>query len=566
MAHLVCGDPTIADQAVSIVVRADVSILLLVLLSLLLVAAVLTMLFQRRRQRGLYEAERQLREKLAEDARRVRFLLDEAMDGIVLTDDGGAVVEANRSYARMLGYDLDVVRHLHIWDWDVRLDTREKYLAAYPRVLREPGQFEACFRRADGSLLDVEVAHSPVLWDGRWCSFSVCRDVTERKRAEAALRQSEHQFRLFTEIVPLHTWMTTPDGQAYYFNQYWYAYTGLTPEQSLGRGWIDALHPDDLRETATRWQAAVQAGEPFMVETRIRRHDGTYRWFLARALPARDPDGSIVRWLGTSSDVDDIKTEQSRLEASLASRTRDLVAARDQAETASRVKDIFLATMSHELRTPLNSIIGFSELMLAGIAGDLNEEQQRQLEIVRRSGHQLLGLISEVLDISKIETGQLVLEPEPLALAPILEEQRQAFEIQAADCGLALEVRLPDPGLVVLGDPKRVRQVLGNLLSNAIKYTDTGGVRLWTAREDGYVRVTVEDTGIGVAPEDLPHLFKPFYRAASGRTRQRDGTGLGLAVSRRLVLAMGGSIDAASEPGRGSRFTFTLPLAGAATD
>lgn len=512
--------------------------------------------------------ERELRRKLEDDARRMRFLLDEAVDGIVLTDDQGAVVDANRSYARMLGYDQASVLTLHIWDWDQQLDTREKYLAAYPQAARgavdterKPGRFEAVFRRSDGSTIDVEVSYTPVLWDGRWCAFSICRDITDRKQTDARLRQSEQEFRLFAEFVPMMTWMADPRGEIYYLNQRWYDYTGMRPEQSVGQGWTRALHPDDAAAAAPAWKDSVETGAPFAYELRARRHDGTYRWFLSRGMPVRDASGHVVRWIGISTDVDDIKNAQARLEETLALRTQDLIAARDQAESANRVKDIFLATMSHELRTPLNAIIGFSELMLAGITGAMNEEQTRQLEIIRKSGHQLLGLITEVLDISKIETGQLVLQPAPLELAPLLDEQRQAFEIQAGERSLRLDVELPDGDLRAVGDPKRVRQVLGNLLSNALKYTDAGTVRVWAERTGHEARIIVEDTGIGIAPRDVANLFQPFYRAESGTGPQREGTGLGLAVSRRLARAMGGDIVVASEVGHGSRFSFTLPLA-----
>jgi PAS domain S-box-containing protein len=420
-------------------------------------------------------------------------------------------------------------------------------------------RFDACFRRRDGSTIDVEVAMTQVVWSGRPCSFAVCRDETARRREQEALRQSEQQFRTFTELVPLLTWMTTHDGQAFYVNRRWCDYTGLTLEQSRGMGWKQCVHPDDAARVSAAWANVVATGDEYSMEVRFRRRDGMYRWFLARALPTRDADGRITRWLGICSDIDDMKHARSHLEEALAARTRDLVTARDQAEAASRVKDIFLATMSHELRTPLNSIIGFSELMLAGLAGEMTDEQHRQLTIISKSGRHLLDLISEVLDISKIETGKLTMELEALDVRALLEEQRAAFEVQASERGLELHCDLPPPGLQVLGDPKRVRQVLGNLLSNAIKYTDDGRVTVRAEPHAGTVRIVVEDTGIGITAADITNLFRPFYRA--GGSTGRHGTGLGLVISRRLVEAMGGEIDVQSESGRGSRFWFTLPRA-----
>ena len=247
------------------------------------------------------------------------------------------------------------------------------------------------------------------------------------------------------------------------------------------------------------------------------------------------------------------------LERLVEDRTRELVVARDLAESSNRVKDIFLATMSHELRTPLNSIIGFSEILLGGLAGELNGEQKTQLGIVHKSGQQLLALIGDVLDISKIEAGQLRLDLTRVPLQDVLVEQCQAFQLQARERGLELEFERPPEPIVVVADAQRLRQVLGNLMSNALKFTDHGSVGLVVERLDDRVRITVHDSGVGIAPEDLPNLFKPFRRLAPRQGGSRDGTGLGLAISHRLVQAMGGEMGVSSEPGRGSRFWFTLP-------
>jgi signal transduction histidine kinase len=249
------------------------------------------------------------------------------------------------------------------------------------------------------------------------------------------------------------------------------------------------------------------------------------------------------------------------LERLVGERTRELVAARDVAESANRVKDIFLATISHELRTPLNSIIGFSDILLGGLAGELNREQKTQLGIIHKSGQQLLALIGDVLDISKIEAGQLRLDLARVPLQEMLLEQRRVFELQARERGLALEFDYPPEPIEVIADAQRLRQVIGNLMSNALKFTDRGSVGLLAERLGDRVRITVHDSGVGIAADDQLNLFKPFRRLAPRQGGSRDGTGLGLAISHRLVGAMGGEMGVSSEPGRGSRFWFTLPSA-----
>ena len=266
-------------------------------------------------------------------------------------------------------------------------------------------------------------------------------------------------------------------------------------------------------------------------------------------------------------------TEEVRSRAEALERTAAaLEEARDAAQSADRLKSAFLATMSHELRTPLNAIIGFTGIILKGMAGPLTPEQSRQLGMVQAASRHLLALINDVLDISKIEAGELRVAAEPFDLAASVARVTATVAPLAQKKGLALEVgAVPPPGEAV-GDGRRVEQVLLNLVGNAVKFTEAGSVALtaeavadYRPREDAApvpaVRLRVADTGIGIAPEDMAKLFQPFRQVDSTLSRKHEGTGLGLAICRRLADLMGGRIDAESRPGEGSVFTFTLPLA-----
>jgi len=247
-----------------------------------------------------------------------------------------------------------------------------------------------------------------------------------------------------------------------------------------------------------------------------------------------------------------------------------LAQARDAAEAADRVKSAFLATMSHELRTPLNSIIGFTGIVLRGLAGPLTDEQNRQLTMVRGSAHHLLALINDVLDISKIEAGQVQMERRPYALAAVVDKVMGVVAPLAAHKGLALQARNSADIGEMAGDARRVEQVLLDLMGNAIKFTEQGSVTLELQRRDGWqaapgapevdaVEVSIVDTGIGIRPEDQALLFQPFRQVDSTLSRSHEGTGLGLAISHRLVGMMGGQIEVQSHWQQGSRFTVTLP-------
>ena len=258
------------------------------------------------------------------------------------------------------------------------------------------------------------------------------------------------------------------------------------------------------------------------------------------------------------------------LERRVAERTRELAEARHAAEAADRLKSTFLATMSHELRTPLNSIIGFTGIVAQGLAGPLNEEQKKQLGMVRDSARHLLALINDVLDISKIEAGELVVAAEPYDLPATIRKVAGSVGPLAGKKGLSLTVAVADGVGRMVGDARRVEQVLLNLLGNAIKFTEAGSVVLTAeptpdpgGREGAgpgpAVRVRVADTGIGIRPEEMTKLFRPFSQIESDLSRKQEGTGLGLAICRRLAALMGGSVEAESRWGEGSVFTLVLP-------
>ena len=238
----------------------------------------------------------------------------------------------------------------------------------------------------------------------------------------------------------------------------------------------------------------------------------------------------------------------------------DLAIAKDRAEAADQLKSAFLATMSHELRTPLNSIIGFTGILLQGLGGPINEEQAKQLKMVKNSASHLLSLISDVLDISKIEAGQLTVASDPLELKTAIFNVVQSVRPLAEKKGLVLTMDVAEDVRSVSADERRVEQILLNLLSNAVKFTEVGGIVVRCMREAGYYVTTVTDTGIGIVAEDQALLFKPFYQIDTGLNRKYEGTGLGLSICKKLIELMGGSIWVESRPGKGSTFGFTLPV------
>ncbi|HEX8293113.1 MAG TPA: PAS domain S-box protein [Pyrinomonadaceae bacterium] len=384
-----------------------------------------------------------------------------------------------------------------------------------------------------------------------------CWESIERARAARSLRESEAKLRTLTNTVPALVWVSGPDGFASEFNDRWFEYTGMTPEQSAGLGWGDAVHPDDRERCFAAWGEARAHASPYEVELRYRRADGEYRWFLARAVPVGDADGSVGTWFGTSIDIEERKRAEAEREE-LLGRERE---ARAEAEQANRLKDEFLATVSHELRTPLTAILGWAHLLRGG--GLPGDGAVRALETIERNARSQSQLIDDLLDVSRIVTGKLRLDVVPVTPHSFIDAAVEAVRPAAEAKGVRLQ-KVVDTGVeTVMGDPARLQQVVWNLLTNAVKFTPRGGrVQVRLERVNSHVEIAVADTGEGIAPEFLPHVFERFRQADQRTTRQHGGLGLGLAIVRHLVELHGGTVRADSGgEGAGSTFTVELPVA-----
>jgi PAS domain S-box-containing protein len=386
------------------------------------------------------------------------------------------------------------------------------------------------------------------------------KDTTDadRHRAEEALRASEERFRILAEATPHFVWNAESDGTIDYINPQWCEYTGLTVEESrAGKHHETAIHPDDVQRVRETWAACSVLGEPFEMQYRLRRaSDGVYRWFLARAAPIRDAQGRILQWLGTAMDVDDYKRADEERRQLLDSER----AARSEAERVSRVKDEFVATLSHELRTPLNAILGWTQLLRAKASDPAMVGQG--LEVIERNARVQAQMISDLLDVSRIISGKIRLDPRPLDLAAVVENAVQSVRFTAESKGIALERDFAAPEIPLAGDPDRLQQVVWNFLSNAIKFTPAGGrVRIELQSLDGTARVRVSDTGQGFPPDLAPSLFERFRQADASSTRRHGGLGLGLSIAKEMVELHGGTIGAESPgEGQGAVFWISLPL------
>ncbi|HOS77182.1 MAG TPA: ATP-binding protein [Syntrophales bacterium] len=387
-------------------------------------------------------------------------------------------------------------------------------------------------------------------------------------RADVSLRQSGKKYRDIFDNAVMGIYQSTPEGLYRSVNPTLARIFGYTtPEEMIAdvkdiRREVYVNPEDRTRFMRTLEQKDVVRG----FETEFKRRDGSRFWVSINGKAVRDAQGNVVHYEGTIEDITaqklaerELATYRAHLEKLVKERTAELEIAKDRAEAADRIKSAFLATMSHELRTPLNSIIGFTGILLQGIVGPLNDEQKKQLGMVRGSAQHLLSLINDVLDISKIEAGQLRMTDEPFDLREALEKTVASARPLAEKKGLALSCAVSDGIDRITADRRRVEQVLLNLISNAVKFTERGSVTVECRSDGDQVRISVTDTGIGIRPEDRETIFQAFRQVDSGVNRRYEGTGLGLPISRRLVELMGGRIEIESEWGSGSTFSFSLP-------
>jgi PAS domain S-box-containing protein len=388
-------------------------------------------------------------------------------------------------------------------------------------------------------------------------NLSLQAEVAVRKQTEKQLRQSQQQLAAAQEMAHLGSWNWDITSDGVTWSQELYRIFGLRPGEFIPNfeNYLARVHPADRERARQVIEEALQSHQPFRIEERLVRPDGSLRVIESRGEVKTDAQGQPLAMAGICLDI----TERKQAEQALRARNEELRIATEQAQAADRLKSAFLATMSHELRTPLNAILGFTGIILQGLAGPLTAEQRNQLGMVRVSGQHLLALINDVLDLSKIEAGEMKVSLAPFDLRAAIEKTAATVRPLADEKGLALRVAIAPAVGTLTSDQRRVEQILLNLLNNAIKFTSQGEVAL-TAEADGtLVRLRITDTGMGIKPEDLLILFKPFQQLDSSTTRQFEGTGLGLAICQRLAGLLGGTIQVESEWGKGSAFTVTLP-------
>ncbi|HOC18220.1 MAG TPA: PAS domain S-box protein [Vicinamibacterales bacterium] len=483
----------------------------------------------------------------------------------------GRLLDANPAFTEIAGYSREefegrTASELGLWP---KPEDREGAIAE----LRRHGFFRnraQSIRVKSGEIREFLASGELLSIAGEPVMLSTWLDITERRRTEKALEESESFYRQTLESIPGMVFTTRPDGYCDYQSQQWVDFTGVPMPEHLGEGWALLLHPDDRPRALAAWRAAVEGRAPYDLEYRVRRHDGHYEWFKVRGVPIHDAAGHVVRWFGVAANIDAMKRVEEELAA------------------ASRAKDQFIAQLSHELRTPLTPAVAAMSLLRTDVR--LPADVRGTLAMVSRNLDLEVRLIADLLDVSRVVSGKLQMEKRPVDVAASLREAAAVVERDLEEKEQALAIEMPAAPYPVMGDAARLQQVFWNLLRNAMKFSPEGSHIVVRARVEPVERCPVEpvtcgggvkecplpapaeghhggnlvveviDRGSGIHPDILPRLFNAFEQ--DERARGLGGLGLGLSICKAIVEMHGGSIAARSAgPGLGSTFSVRLPLA-----
>lgn len=467
-----------------------------------------------------------------------------SVDGILLVDTKGKIISFNHRFIELWNMPQHIV--------DANDDEAALYYATTQLI--HPEQFiekvKSLYEHPDEISLDelefkdgkiIERYGYPVkAKDGSYYAWSwMFRDITEQRKAERAIQASEKRFRLLADSMPHHIWTGDAKGNLNYFNQSVFDYSGLTLEQINRDGWLQIVHPDDREENIKQWTESLKTGNDFLFEHRFKRYDGEYRWHLSRAVPQKDAKENITIWVGASTDIQKLKEEEQR-------------------------KGDFIKMVSHELKTPVTSIKGYVQLLLSmlqpGEKVDLSAIPfQSSLQRIDKQVLRLTRLIEEMLDLSRVEESKLDLKNNTFSINDLVTETVE--DVLHTSVSHSINITANADGKIN-GDRDRIQQVLINFINNAIKYSPHNKVVdvAIDAASGNHIAVSVKDSGIGINKSELEKIFERFYRVSGKNEEMYSGFGIGLFIASQIIERHHGKILVESELGKGSVFTFVLPL------
>ncbi len=482
-------------------------------------------------------------ETLKKSEERFRTLFENHSVIILLDPDTGNIIDANHAAADFYGWSVEQLKQMHIQQ--ITNVSSDEVMVNMDKIrASKQNQFLFRHRRADGSIRDVEVFSNKIELEGKDILYAIIHDVTERILAEHQL----HKLSVVVEQSPAIVVITDPDGNIEYVNPMFVEVTGYSAEEARGQNpriLKSGLMSKKVYEEL--WQTILSGGV-WSGELQNKKKNGEFYWDQAVISAIRNKENVITNFVAVKVDI----TEQKKIFA-------ELTAAKEKAEESDRLKSAFLANISHEIRTPMNGILGFAQLLkephLTG------EEETEYIDLIQKSGERMLNLINNLINISRIEAGETMLQQSETPVNELMRDLYAFFKPEIDKKGLRLNLKtgLPDNDSVIETDSGKLIQILTNLIQNALKFTSSGEIDFGYNRSNSTLEFYVIDTGIGIAADMKEKIFDRFHQVDNTLTRTQEGSGLGLSISQAYVEMLGGTIRIESREGWGSEFYFTLP-------
>jgi len=510
---------------------------------------------------------------LKESEERFRTLIEKSADAVQLVSPEGEILFTSDSVENVLGYKPDELAHEGLTPYLHPEDT-EYFFKHFSNLILHPGK---------QVVLQYRVKHK----DGSWAWLETIgvnhlktpyikalvgnfRNITVQKEAECKLRDSEQRFRALADNTPNLAWMAMADGYIYWYNNRWYEYTGTSPKEMEGWGWQSVHDPACLPDVLAKWKRSIKSRKTFEMVFLIKGSDAVFRPFLTRVVPVMSPEGKVIQWIGTNTDIThQLKIKQTEAENErLEEITRQLTAQRQELIELNRAKEEFISLASHQLRTPASGVKQYLGMLLGGYAGELTPLQKDYAEKSYESNEREITIINDLLQVAQVDAGKMKIHKKKVnfvaLISEILDEQKSNFE----DREQKIIYRHNESKITTNADRDRIRMVLENLIDNASKYTGPQTaitVTLTKLKDNQGIQIKINDQGVGIPKEHITKIFDKFVRIDNSRSISVGGSGLGLYLVKKIMDLHDGIVKVNSTPGKGTTFTLSLPSAATAT-
>lgn len=506
-------------------------------------------------------------QKAEKELVKFQFMVENARQEVYLAHPSGKLVYVNSATAKNLGYSKEELLQEGVRLFDPNYGQRfQEHFAELKNS--ELSVFETIHFTKDGRKLNKRMRSFYLRIGTQEMICGYAEDITEFKKAQKALYDSNKLFQSLAEMAPVGIFRTLPNGYTTFVNPKWCSLSGLAFNEALGDGWIKGVHPDDKERVLNQWKKKAKKGEKSEAEYRFLKPDGTVVWVLGDANPEIN-EGEIAGYIGTITDITErksaellLKEKAEKIEAQnveYKQLNQELELAKERAEESDRLKTAFLANMSHEIRTPMNAICGFSRLL--GKDNINPEKRAEYIDIVNSNSQQLLGIINDIIDISKIESGAITLNKKVFSVNALIDDLLHTFEsmVQLKNLSISCRKGLPESKSIIESDEVKLKQIISNLIVNATKHTEEGSIEFGYILKGDELIFHVKDSGIGITEAMQELIFDRFYQVEDANSNSRRGTGLGLPISKAYVNLLGGNIWVESKVGEGSTFFFSIP-------